>query len=243
MWVFCGGMHRSGSTLQFQIAATLVEDAGIGKRIEWAKPDLFPHVRDKTADLSGLKVFKSHNCTEEIIAEFEKQNAVGVYIFRDIREVTASYMRKHSARFEAILKAGLIERSLENYHRWTALNGVLISKYEEVVLDLHNEVKRIASHIGVSLPDEHYHRISEDLALDNQIQRIKRFSRTTAKEARAGKSIFDPRTLLHLNHITSGTNGNWQNALSQEQIALIESKTANWLLRNGYKLSNPRSND
>ena len=30
MWVFCGGMIRSGSTLQYQIAADLVERLGVG---------------------------------------------------------------------------------------------------------------------------------------------------------------------------------------------------------------------
>ena len=39
MWIFCCGMERSGSTVQFQISAQLVEDAGLGKRVEWVKAE------------------------------------------------------------------------------------------------------------------------------------------------------------------------------------------------------------
>ena len=46
MWVFCCGMQRSGSTLQYQIAARLVEQAGLGQRLEWVEPGRFPELRE-----------------------------------------------------------------------------------------------------------------------------------------------------------------------------------------------------
>lgn len=39
MWVFCGGMLRSASTLQFQITSRLVTEAGIGQQIGWIDAD------------------------------------------------------------------------------------------------------------------------------------------------------------------------------------------------------------
>lgn len=36
MWVFCGGMFRSGSTVQYQVAAHVAETAGRGCRLPFA---------------------------------------------------------------------------------------------------------------------------------------------------------------------------------------------------------------
>ena len=66
MWIFCCGMRRSGSTLQYQLTARIVEEEGIGKRVEWVKPADFPVLREKYKDYEGLKVFKSHIYTSEI---------------------------------------------------------------------------------------------------------------------------------------------------------------------------------
>ena len=35
MIIFCAGMYRSGSTLQYQVASELVEKNKLGKRVEW----------------------------------------------------------------------------------------------------------------------------------------------------------------------------------------------------------------
>lgn len=243
MWIFCCGMYRSGSTLQYQLTARLVEEAGVGKRVEWAKPEKFPRICEKMADYKGLKVFKCHICTDEILAQFKKQNALGVYVFRDIREVVASTLRKKyrenkNEKFQGDFRKNLIERSLRNYYKWTSLNNVLVSKYEEMILDLTKEAKRIAHHIGVSLPEEKYQVISEALSIDKQIQRIEVLKKKPIPriELSPGK-IFDPKTLLHTDHITSGGTDNWRHELTQEHIKLIEEKAGDWLRENGYTLS------
>ncbi len=242
MWAFCCGMYRSGSTLQYQLTARLVEEAGMGKRVEWAKPEQFPRVSEKMADYQGLKVFKCHICTDEIMAQFKKQNALGLYVFRDIREVVASTLRKKykgkkNEKFQGDFKKNLIERSLENYYKWTSLNNVLVSKYEEMILDLTKEAKRIAHHIGVSLPEEKYLEISEDLSLDKQIQRIEAYKKTVPGTELSPKNVINPDTLLHTDHITSGETDNWRHELAREQIKLIEEKAGDWLQEHGYTLS------
>jgi hypothetical protein len=242
MWIFCCGMYRAGSTLQYQLTARLVEEAGVGKRVEWAKPGQFLRVSKKMADYQGLKVFKCHICTDEIMAQFKKQNALGVYVFRDIREVVAStlrkkYREKKNEKFQGDFKKNLIERSLENYYKWTSLNNVLVSKYEEMILDLTGEAKRIARHIGVSLPGEKYLEISEDLSLDKQIQRIEAYKKTVPGTELSREKVINPHTLLHTDHITSGETDNWRHELTPEQTTLIEEKAGDWLKENGYTLS------
>lgn len=236
MWVFCGGMYRSGSTLQFQVASRLVEETGTGRRVEWAAPDQFPRVAEKMAGYTGMKVFKSHICTAEIAAEFAGQNAVALYIYRDIREVAASYMRKDGAKLAYVIKSGYLDRALGNYYKWTALNNVLVSKYEDMVSNLTGEVKRTALHLGVSLQEEKYREIAADLSPDKQVQRLEAFKNKAAPGEGGKKNIVDPHTLLHVGHITSGKNDNWKRTFSAAEIELIEKKARDWLLETGYPL-------
>jgi len=116
MWIFCGGMNRSGSTVQYQITARLVEEAKLGKRVEWVKSSDFPVLRDKYAHDNQWKVFKAHSCTNTIQAEFQQQNAMGVYIYRDVRDVFVSVMYRQATTFEQQwAKKGSWKKWLHNY--------------------------------------------------------------------------------------------------------------------------------
>ena len=72
MWVFCCGMQRSASTLQFQIAAELVERAGLGERVGWVRPEQFPRLLDKHGSDGKWKVFIS----SRLGAAFERSSSV-----------------------------------------------------------------------------------------------------------------------------------------------------------------------
>jgi len=124
MWIFCGGMPRSGSTLQFHLTAHLVEHAGRGTRVEWVRPEEFPCLRDKYAEHDGWKVFKTHVCTAEVQAEFEALNAKGVYVFRDVRDVVVSRMRKGGQTFDRLWEGKFLDRLLTSFDRWTSLEAV-----------------------------------------------------------------------------------------------------------------------
>jgi len=95
-------MMRAGSTLQFQLTAQLVEEAGLGKRLEWAQPERFLEVRETYADYPGWKVFKVHVCTKPMRLEFKQKNALGLYVFRDVRDVMVSAMRRQGKSFEQL---------------------------------------------------------------------------------------------------------------------------------------------
>jgi hypothetical protein len=238
-WVFCCGMQRSGSTLQFQIAARLVEDAGLGRRVEWVEPRRFPELRAKYASQDGFKVFKNHVCTDEMAAEFARGDAVGIYSYRDVRDVFVSNMSKYSSRFDQFWYAGFLETTLQNYQRWTGLPRVLVSRYESMVQDLPGEVRRIASHLGLAVDAEACRRIADEYSMEKQKERIERFSKGGALVDGYAGARYDPESMLHTDHIQGGRVGGWQGKLSDREVALLESAAGDWLREHGYALSVP----
>jgi len=238
MWIFCGGMPRSGSTLQFQITAQLVEDAGLGKRLEWVKPADFGRLRKQHQNDPGWKVFKTHTCTEKMEKEFHRGNAKGVYCYRDLRDVVVSTMRKFDLAFEKLWDLGFLDDRFREYQKWTALPQVLISKYEEMVADLPGEVERIAAHLGVAIPAEKCAAIAAEHTIERQKSRIEEAKKSgELREGAVQGILFDPTTNLHTNHIHDGAVGGWKEILTREQIERLETKAADWLRAHGYELT------
>jgi hypothetical protein len=238
MWIFCGGMPRSGSTLQFQLTAHLVEHAGLGSRVEWVRPEEFPRLRDTGASARGWKVFKTHTCTPEIRAEFEAGNAKGVYVFRDVRDVLASRMRKAGVAFDRLWEDGFLDRVLTGFDRWTSIEAVLVSRYEEMVADLPGEVGRIAAHLGIAVVRDDCERVASEYTLARQRERIRQAEATGRLQRLQGLSIlYDPVSNLHVDHIRSGRSGEWRTVFARAEVAMIEDRTKEWLVANEYALS------
>lgn len=243
MWVFCGGMFRSASTLQFQITTRLVKDADIGEQIGWIDAYRFTETQRIHGSKRGLKIVKVHVCTESIQAEFFSNNALGVYIFRDIRDVFSSYLKQRHKSFEFLWNEGFLEICLDNYKIWTNLPNMLISTYQEVMDNLPEEVYRIAQHLNLKTSPEECKKIADDYNLESQQHRIKRFrsqllqTSLSPNDHREIVDYHDEETLLHMNHIDSAKRGRWREDLSPEEATLIEKKVTKWCKQNNYTSS------
>ena len=49
-------------------------------------------------------------------------------------------------------------------------------------------------------------------------------------------TYYDPKILLHSNHIHSGQWGRWGTRLSTQQLTFIEEQTHDWLVAYGYSM-------
>ena len=240
MWVFCGGMFRSASTLQFQITARLVEEAGIGQSIGWIDAHRFAETRRLYAHESGFKVVKVHVCPDSIQAEFHRNNALGIYISRDIRDVFSSYLKQRQKPFQFLWNEGFLETCLDNYKIWITLPNMLISAYETVINDLPAEVDQIAQHLNLTISSAQCQAIANDYSLESQHQRIQHFRKQLLQtplnpnDHREIVDYHDEKTLLHINHIDSAKCGRWQGDLSPVEVDVIEQKVTDWCTQNGY---------
>jgi hypothetical protein len=243
MWVFCCGMYRSASTLQFQITSQLVKEANAGQQIGWIDAKRFAETQATYAHEPGFQVIKVHVCTDAIATEFLKGNAIGIYISRDIRDVYVSYLKQRQKPFDYLWQEGFIEECLENYKIWTNLPAVLISKYEEVMPDLSLEVQRIAQHLNLEVSATRCQEIAATHDISPQKKRIEQFkqkllqSTLNPNDHREIVDYHDEATLLHINHIDSAKAGRWQDDLSAQEAATIAQKVHEWCSANGYEPS------
>lgn len=232
MWVFCGGMFRSGSTVQFQIASHLVEHFGLGERLTWRNADDFTATRADCPDDDRLRVFKAHHLSAAIRAELAAAGGLVITTHRDIRDVVASAIRKNGWSFRHIWKHRMLARWTGRFDEWAALPGALVSRYDRLVGDLGAEAVRIGRLLGVDVPADLAATIAEAYAVERQRERTADVRLRRDRRQLATK--YDGHSLLHHNHITSGEVGGYHRVLRPTEIRLIEAECGEWMQRWGY---------
>lgn len=237
MWVFCGGMFRSGSTVHYQIVSHLVEAAGRGRRVSWHAPDAFGRVRRTAGADGGIAVFKAHGLTPEMREEVESNGALVITSHRDIRDVVVSAMRKNGWSFRRIWREDRPRYWTRRFEEWASLPGAMVSRYETLVEDLVGETRRIAAHLAIPLGEEEAAVIADTYAIDRQRERAEAVRRR--REATGAAVKFDPHSLLHHNHIASGGSGDYRSVLSPAEIRVIEDECGDWMERWGYAADRP----
>ena len=239
MLVFCCGMMRSGSTLQYQLAAEIVELAGVGRRMGWIDSKCIHQIQNRHNRDECFIIAKCHNYFKEVGDIFSRGEAKAIYVYRDLRDVIVSLMNKFDQSFWQIVKEGYIETILKAFYDWTRFENILVSRYEIMIIDLSREVAKIADYLGVVLDDSVTRQLTEKYSIDQQIKRIQSFDYEHSGTRLRTGDMLDPATLLHANHIFSGSSGQWESALTKIQICLIEDKAYQWLVEVGYPISQP----
>jgi hypothetical protein len=187
MVVFCNGMVRSGSTLQYNITRLLVESAGVGmgiREIEKAYPEGHPAI-EAFADALEMYVLPTHGLEDRRYAEPDRilelamQGSIKItYVHRDVRDVVVSLRTKWGMNFEQCVK--LVDGALESY-AWLQPHAeepwVLMQRYDELTGDLAAGARDIALFLEVGLPDEAVAQIADTCSMDKAVQVMKRLRR------------------------------------------------------------------
>lgn len=240
MWVFCGGMFRSGSTVQYQVAAHVAETAGRGCRLPFAADgDLGAATSSvqAAAQADTLLVCKSHAVSDAIRLQVHGGRGIVLTIHRDIRDVVVSAMSKNSWSFRKIWRSDKLRYWTSRFDEWAALPGALVSRYDDLVADLPREVGRIATHIGCPVGAADSATIAAAYSIDRQRSRTAAVRQQRQIDGPALK--FDPHSLLHHNHIASGATGQYREVLRPAEIRAIEDECGEWMARWGYLPDRP----
>ena len=239
MWVFCGGMFRSGSTVRYQIASHLVESAGHGHRVPFVGDGGFESYRRSLAcsRQGAVLVFKSHGVCEPILAEVRMRRAAVITSHRDIRDVVVSAMRKNGWSFRTIWRRGRLRYWTTRFDEWAAVPGALVSRYDRIVSDLAAEVRRIADHLGLCIGHDESVAMADLYSIARQRERTERVQGAGSDSGSTLK--YDPHSLLHHNHIASGATGDYRTVLRPAEIRAIEDECGEWMAKWGYEPDRP----
>lgn len=234
MWIFCCGMLRSGSTLQYQLTAELAESANIGKRLGYVDRHDFLQMSEKENSDNNMLVVKCHSFLPEAKGLIKDGKAKAIYVYRDVRDVIVSFMNVTGMSFVRILRQGYLETILSDYYKWSSTGDILISKYEEMVKEIHKETLRIANYLGISIDESRAIEFSQKFNIQQQKERIREVSYESIYREYGREDAPEPHSLLKKDHIRSGKPEQWRQALSGFQIAMIESIAYDWLNEQGY---------
>ncbi|OAI44761.1 hypothetical protein AYO44_13560 [Planctomycetaceae bacterium SCGC AG-212-F19] len=241
MHVFCVGMYRSGSTWQYQVASNLVERFRAGRRLGFVCGESFAPQDAHAAKESSWASLKAHEGHPAFATALARGEALALYSYRDLRDVTFSLMRRLNASFEDIVERHLmVHTCLENDRYWRAQPRVLCQQYEQIVAEPVTAVIQIAAHLEVSLSRKDGEEIAALHSFQANRERTDKFtSQLLAKgmDLAAPENLYahDPESLLLWNHVHQGEVGCWRGCATSAQLARLVQLTGNWLIAQGYE--------
>jgi len=244
MFIICCGMYRSGSTWQYNVAAELYESQGRGERLGFLTAAGFAPRLDETIKPSEARLFKTHDTDPLFAAALASGKACGLYAYRDLRDVVFSMAHKLQRSVEHVMNdLKFVERCLENDRFWRQQPHVLVQRYQAITQAPALTVMEIASHLGVAVTLSQ----ADDIATHNshsanaaRAETLTRQLRSTGVDLSSPTNalLYDPRTLLHWNHLREGATGLWRDLSTVEQRKALAALCGEWLIANGFEKDN-----
>jgi hypothetical protein len=242
-FVICGGMYRSCSTWQYEVAAHLLEAAGLGRRLGYLSGWAFQRW-DAASGETGRFVFKSHEESPFLARALRAGRAVGLYSYRDPRDVVYSMLHKRGQSFDEFVGQGMVHQILANDRFWRARPGILIQRYDDLIADPAEGVRSIAEFLGIRVDIEAVRQIAGAYSQDANRQRARRLQEQLV---RSGVDLADPdsharrddRTLLHWNHFRSPDARSWREIATSRERAILQRLLGAWLIRQGFATDRP----
>lgn len=237
MNIFCGGMSRSGGTVQYQLVCEVAKFANLAKPIGF-----LTDTRYKQAQRDGYSVVgKSEPPQDWMLREVRRGNAKVFTIYRDPRQVCASLIRFFQARdeyrnieppddyFDWVLE-GPFRDALRWFSEWEQLpyNLVHVDCYEECHPDAwHLAVMDYADFLEVDLPINQSRLIAAKCSIFTNTVQIENLSRW-----------INGNNLLTKAHIGPNEGDlSWASELTDEQINRVELEARHFMEIHGYEFA------
>jgi hypothetical protein len=175
---------------------------------------------------------------------FHKQYRKAIYLVRDVRDVVLSEFAYQKALdwvsddFDAFLRA-FLAGEVNPFTPWHEhvpgwLNSplartpnFLLIKFEDMRRDTEDVVAQVLDFLGIVADRE----TIRDAIANNS---VKKMQEKEQRQPQLASSAPKPNASEESRFIRSGSIGGWRNRLTSSQVELIESRTAEILLRMGY---------
>lgn len=240
MIIFCCGMIRSASTVQYQLVADIVESLGVGRRLGFYDKDNFNELMKQAHDDQVMYVVKCHWFYQEAGELIRNRKAKAIYIHRDVRDVVVSMTNHINRGFYRLIVGGLVKDIVSSHCSWIGTGNILVSRYEEMLSDRENEARKIAQYLGLNLGQDSVKMIAEKYGIEQQKARISTVDYNQMYKKFGRNNAPDAHSLLKKTHIRSGLIGQWRRNLNWFQISLLEGLAGSWLVENSYPITKNR---
>jgi hypothetical protein len=233
-------MYRAGSTWQYLVASDLVEAQRGGKRVGFA--DFNPALEScKMAIDHRWRSAKLHDRSDVWAFLLAVRAALGIYIYRDVREVAFSLAHLRELPFDEIVRHGTLQRLLDNDAFWRSRRNVLVQKYETVVSDYPTAIAQIAEHLRIPVSDSRIAELADKYSFQENLRRTIEFRKSLQTSCDLSDpqviGVRDKRTELHWNHLRDPNHASWRDSASPKQVETLHAVCGDWLAANGYALA------
>lgn len=237
MLIICNGMLRSGSTLQYNLAAEALEEVGHVTRVGYLGSFRSPEIKARLEEMresEDLYILKTHEPPLE--PAFYTNRVTLLFTHRDLRDIAASIRKKWNKSFDEILSD--LDAMIEIHVQIAALQGTLVQPYERLYSAMPEALDEIVAHLGTSLTSENRAKILQRNSLETVSENLaaRRRNPLLALLGRfASGFLIDRRTALHADHIseTGGRDGDWQRLFGADEKRTLADRMQHWQHRVG----------
>jgi hypothetical protein len=225
MLIICNGMLRSGSTLQYNLAAAVMERHCSLVRAGFIGGFADPRVVARLAamrDSQDWHIVKTHEPPLE--HAFYNGRVRTLFSRRDPRDIAASIRKKWDKPFAEILSD--IADMAEIGQQTMALPDALVQEYSDLYENLEGCVAQLGRFLSVPLSPAEVSAIAAEHAVEKVAERLQQ-RRTNplfnALRLISARHRIDPKTQMHDDHISPsrGRDGDWRNCFSAQEIEML----------------------
>jgi hypothetical protein len=223
--VLCNGMVRSASTWSYNVVIKLLR-AALGEGVYGGYNEDISQFLASAPPTATYRVLKCHTLDTAGRRLAESGEAKVIFTCRNLADASVSFMRMFHYDFEHTFSA--LQSSLELYRFHQRGRKALILGYQEITARPLESVTKIAEYLGVTAPGEILERVTEETSADRareRVEQLKEQLKTQGEPDRlvhVDRFIYDPETLLNLDHIRDGRSGYGRASLTDEQVNRID---------------------
>ena len=230
-WVFVSGIYRSGSTTQYQMTRDIVEQTKNGIGIGYHTEKKLQEYDDSNHRYIVCKVFKplfeGFNDSDSYAQKFfDDKRVKAIATMRDPRDVMTSMKKRGEGRkVDGKKSAWSFDETIENFPVWFSdldkwyTWGAMQTKYEDMIVNLYREAKRIAQHLNIEAEDD----LLKSIAKEYTIASIQRNGQT------------NKGNLPSIPGIVFGTSGVHKTWLSGPETSRVEDAVGWFIRKYNYK--------
>ncbi len=221
MLVLCNGMPRSASTWSYNVAVGLLRRSATGEVAGGYDENMHRFAR-AIAPSAAHVVLKCHSLDPTGLMLSQTGAAKVIYTWRDPADAVASFMTMFNVDFDHAF--AVISASLDLCRRHSRGGKALILGYGEIVGEPLLSVAKVADHLGLELPEDAIAGTAEETSLPRMREKTAAIGSLDYghRLIRHERTLYDPDTLLNLDHIRNGGSGYGSEALTPAQLRQID---------------------